>query len=187
MSPIPLGFWATAGAGGAGGGPAFELIETASVSGSSTAISFGSIPQTYKHLQIRVVSKSSSAGPEYYVTFNGVGGTSYSSHAIYADNSGPYGRNNINGGWGYIRGAAAVSSTANAHGAGIIDILNYSDTSVNTTVRSIAGTPYPNSTGRNYVQSILFNNTAAITQIQMQMDTGNITSQSRFSLYGIKG
>jgi hypothetical protein len=52
MSPIPLGILAVAGSAPAS---AYELIQTQVIGGETVSVTLSSIPQTYKHLQIRGV------------------------------------------------------------------------------------------------------------------------------------
>ena len=66
---IPIGFF---GAGAAAG--AYELIETQVLGSDVYSITFSSVPQTYKHLQIRLTARctaSGSTGDWLSIRFNG--------------------------------------------------------------------------------------------------------------------
>jgi hypothetical protein len=73
----------------------------------------------------------------------------------------------------------------NIYSALILDVLDFASTSKKTTLRSLSGVY----TGQEQVSlaSGLWNNTNAVTSIQLYVEGVNITSGSRFSLYGIKG
>ena len=82
------------------------------------------------------------------------------------------------------RGANANSS---GFGAIVVDILDYTSTTKNKTVRSIGGLDN-NGGGQMYINSSLWYATpAAITQIDITPELGNFAQYSQFALYGIKG
>jgi hypothetical protein len=187
-----LGFWAAAGAGGGAAG-AYEQIATQLVSSSSASITFSSIPQTYKHLEVRFTCKTSSAASPISVQmwFNGDRSAVYASHNLFGEGSGVYSSveapaNEIALPYG------SISSQDNRYGAGIISVLDYVSTSKNKTTRSLQGVHGSNSAGESgiFLSSGLWRNTAAISSISFSSNAGStrtIQSGSRFSLYGIKG
>ena len=67
--------------------PSYESIATTTVgSGGTASITFGSIPSTYTHLQVRGILQSARATfsrDEYKITINSDTGTNYDSHNIY--------------------------------------------------------------------------------------------------------
>lgn len=175
----------------------YESIETVSVnSGTSvSSITFGSggtIPQTYKHLQIRAMVKSSRAAVNDYMQFRLNGDTTssnYRSHALDADGSGSTyaetSANDLQVGW------LPGDTNASMYGVGIIDILDYSDTSKYKTIRSIGGFEQNSTTSGsawNGLSSGLWLSTSAITSIRFNSGTGsNFKEFTTFALYGIKG
>jgi hypothetical protein len=165
---------------------AYESISTVTVgSGGSSTITFSSIPSTYKHLQLRSIHGTSSAGTNYMnLAFNGVGGTSYSSHTLYGNGS-TAGANAGNGASAssIFAGTASVSTTA--FGASIMDFLDYANTNKYKTTRHLVGID-SNGTGGVELISGLFMSTNAITSFTI---TGSIAfaQYSSFALYGIKG
>jgi hypothetical protein len=175
----------------------FESIATAVGTGSSGSITFSSIPQTYKHLQIRYIAKT-TFGPgfaAYYalsLTFNGDTGSNYSSHRLV---------NEVNTAYAYAQAnQTEITNLAfmtpsptflnNIMGAGIIDIADYQSTTKNKTVRAFSGVDSNSSTtdqtGSINIGSGLWRNTNAITSITIN-PFQNFTTTSVFSLYGIKG
>lgn len=178
---IPLGF--LAGSGG-GAEPAYELIATATGTSSSGTIIFDSISQEYKHLQIRYVAKATATRSDLQITYNGVT-TGYACHEIYGDSSSVRSGNLVNRANIELNRGVAVSNTADAMVGGIIDILDYSSTIKNTTLKSLHGvTGYNNEV---HLTSGLFINTNAISSISLVVPLANFTTTTRFSLYGIKG
>ncbi len=142
MFGVSLGIIDSGGAGGGGG--SFESIATATGTGSSGTITFSSIPSTYKHLQIRGISRSTDSGSSTYesnITLNGQ--TAYSNYAyhVLAGN----GATASASGWGsgtdrlYAIQNALNSMTAAIMGVSIIDIHDYATTTKNKTIRVLRG------------------------------------------------
>ena len=154
----------------------FELIETQTVgAGGAASITFNSIPGTYKHLQIRSIQDLSTSG-DLQITMTG---------ATFAKRH-------------YIIGNAATATIGNdssnswlslplgsSFGAAIVDIVDYTNTSKNKTLRSFTGFE-TNSSGQTALLSGLYTSTAVITAITITASTGTIDQHSTFSLYGVK-
>jgi hypothetical protein len=187
--PFSLGFWAAAGAGGGGGADAFQLISTQILGSDQTSITFSSIPGTFRHLQIRAVSRSTtgSSNTDFDLRLNGVTTSSYNPHELKAQNttvSSAYYNSTTSAYLGYVPG---TGETANFFGGHIIDILDYSQTTKNKVIRSLSGNQASNAIVRTVVlASANFNSTSAITSVTLASASfGNgFTTGSRFSLYG---
>lgn len=181
MSPIPLGILAVAGSAGGG---AYELIESNILTSSASSVSFLSIPQDYKHLQIRYVSQNSTATVNQ-IQLNGDTGSNYDWHILYGDGSSVFSSavNNTTY-WQYV--SPSTSDGASLFGIGVLDILDYSNTSKNTTGRLLAGSDR-SSSKQIRLLSGLWRNTAAVTSVSLNANGNNFVSGSRFSLYGIRG
>lgn len=165
---------------------AFESIATAIGTGSSATITFSSIPQTYKSLQLRIIGLDSGSGSRARMYVNG-SSSGYTHHEIYGNGT------NVQ-----INGQTSQSSIIllnnNSAGLGttnpivcITDIIDYADTSKNKTIRTISG---QDSNGSGYVglSSSLYPSTSAITTLQVFTQTGsNFASGTTIALYGIKG
>lgn len=178
---IPIGFF---GAGGAAG--SYELISTAYGTGSSGTVSFTSIASTYKHLQLRVASKSTGGQVDLKLQFNADTGNNYGFHELRGNGStvaSSYGGSGIPA--IELTAAMSVSTTANAHGVAIIDIADYASVSKNKTIRSFHGQKDTNQL--IVLTSGLWSSTAAINRVDIIAKTLNFDATSRFSLYGIKG
>jgi hypothetical protein len=167
----------------------YESIATSTItSGSSNTITFSSIPQTYKHLQIRGIARSSS-GVWNYLTFNGdTTQANYYAHELAGNGSAAYGN-------AYPGGASPIGiqlfvtyGHASVFSGVTIDILDYTSTNKAKTVRCLNG--WNNSTnGEVRIDSGLWSATpAAVTSLTLQCGSSNAYQQySSFALYGIKG
>lgn len=167
---------------------AFDSLGAVLLGSSSTGLTFSSIPQTYTHLQVRVsvrTSRSDATTDVLTMQLNGVTTNSYSTHGLVGNRSSatsyaytPYPHPM------YLDGMPSTTSTANIFGVGIIDILNYSNTNMNTTVRAIGGTDF-NGSGQVRLTSGVWLNTSAVTSISFG-SVGSYLANSTFALYGVK-
>jgi hypothetical protein len=187
---IPLGILATTAGGAAAG--SYELISSTILTSTTDNITFSSIPQTYKHLQIRATPrKATSAGTGAFsldIRLNGNTGSVYSYHDMTGNATSV-----VSNGFGtqnQIRFDASIpsnSQSAGIFGATIIDILDYASTSKYKTLRGLAG--YAGSSYRIGLKSGLYQATTAVSSIVLfdyDYATGFLAG-SRFSLYGILG
>ena len=162
---------------------AYESIATVTVgAGGSSGMSFTSIPQTYKHLQIRVFGKTNSNGAASLYMNNVSSGTAYSYHNLRGDGSSTsaYAASSQP----YMSDIVGTTSSTN-FGGYIIDILDYADTNKYKTIRALNGVDN-NGSGNVELYSGLWQSTAAITQFDLF--NGYVWSQyTHGALYGIKG
>jgi hypothetical protein len=186
-----LGIWASQISGKLSTIDGYESIATTTVgSGGTSTITFSSIPSTYTHLQIRFLARTARANQEdnIQLRFNSDTGGNYAAHVLYGDGATASSFSDGTSITFNTRSVvAAASATSGVFGAGIIDILDYTNTSKNTTVRSLNG--YDNSgSGQVRLSSGLWINTAAVTSITIvSANAANISEYSSFALYGIKG
>ena len=179
----------------------YESIQTFTVGAGGTAsITFGSggtIPQTYKHLQLRILGQTNRGTygiDEMYMRFNGDTGTNYSWHSLTGQGSGTPVTNNSGSGTNYaFLGAGSIgTTTGGSFGASICDIVDYSNTSKNKTARNLSGVDLNGTVsglgGWITLDSSSWRSTSAITSITLTPANGTIFTQySSFALYGIKG
>jgi hypothetical protein len=175
-------------------GNQFHHLETIRLGSSASAIEFTNLSRyaDYQHLQIRVVARATNA-TNYLgvrIRLNGDSGTNYFRHELYGEGSG-----GVVSGGGSSTGTtpfwtAGANATANAFGAGIVDILDAFSSNKNTTVRGLAGLTVSPGSGTLQVVGLLSGgwfNTAALTSIVLEpASSGNFVQNSRFSLYGLK-
>jgi hypothetical protein len=173
-----------------------EPIATTLVgSGGVNQVTFNDIPQTYKHLQIRGIARSTKNADgrsAFYLQLNSDNAVNYSSHNLIGD--GTSASSDAVTTQPYMLGVSwmlpSATATANVFGGFILDILDYANTSKYKTVRNIIGSDFNSTTplpGRIGLESSSWRNTDAITSIKFYTDSGNWAQYSRFSLYGIKG
>jgi len=167
--------WAPAGA--------YESISTVTLSSSAATVTFSSIPSTYTHLQIRGIMLSTTAN-HADMQLNGDTGNNYAAHALEGNGSAVSsfaGTSRAN-----MFSIFYTPGTSTGIGGGVADILDYTNTNKNTTVRSLRGTDN-NGSGNLSLISGLWMNTAAVTSITLTARGGTFAQYSSFALYGIRG
>lgn len=174
----------------------YESIATVTVgAGGSANVEFTSIPSTYKHLQIRCFSRNTSTSVRVNMQVGNSTidtGNNYNWHSLGGDGVSAFGYTpgpNLN----YIQALSSVqgSGLASAFGAGIIDILDYANTSKNKTIRILTGSEVNSYSSGDYfvgLNSGAWFSTSAIDRIKLYPNSaGNLAQYSSFALYGIKG
>ena len=180
------------GVGVAASTNSYESIATVTVgSGGSSSISFTSIPSTYKHLQVRLLSRTDRGDTNDFMTirFNSDSGTNYSYHSLYGNGSSAGAADTGTSTatpWSGV--TAGGNATASIFGAAVVDVLDYQNSNKYKTVRLLSGTDQNSTTGRIYFMSNLWRSTSAITTLTIIPTYGsNFAQYSSFALYGIKG
>jgi hypothetical protein len=155
--------------------------------GGVASVSFGSIPQTYTHLQVRILARDSRTNTASNIEwrFNGDSGSNYTSHILYGSGGSMASAVDLNLSTQSAIRIPGGSASANIFGVGIIDILDYRNTNKYKTSRTLSGHDQ-NGDGQVYFTGGIWNNTAAITSITFFPTTANIARYSSFALYGIK-
>jgi hypothetical protein len=122
----------------------YESIATVTVgAGGSSSVTFSSIPSTYTHLQIRWLAKTSYAALGNYGigTLNGdTTGSNYRSHTLYGNGVNPYSETTANQ---FNITAIPGNTNASMFGVGVMDILDYANTSKYKTTRTLLGGTEP--------------------------------------------
>lgn len=173
----------------------FSSIATATGNGSASSITVSGIPQTYTHLQIRYWSKSvwapgavaeplrmqfnndATSGAYYFRTvWNGTSSISYSSGNFTA--------------FGDTFLPTASNLPTNVGGTGVMDILNYTSSTIKKQVSAIGGVDSSNYyTGNAWgvaFTSGFWNNANPITSVTFSTASGSAwTSDTYFAIYGI--
>jgi hypothetical protein len=174
----------------------FDSIATAMGTGSSSTITFSSIPATYKYLQIRTMSKDAAGGnasSDLRLQFNGSTSAIYDNQWVYGNGGYPSAvttQVSLNDNYASINRANQGSAAAtDFYGVSIIDIIDYASTVKNKTVRSRSGSEDNNTVfSTTSMTSCTWRSTAAISSITIINGFGNnFTNKSIFALYGIKG
>jgi len=169
----------------------FESIATVSVdSGGASNVEFTSIPGTYKHLQIRGISRNTGGGSDddgILLTFNSDTGSNYANHILKGNGTSATAgagasATSISTGLG-----ARDAATAGIYGAFVADILDYANTNKYKTLRSLNGVEFNTSNGVISLKSGLWQSNSAVTSIKLVPENANFKQYSHFALYGIKG
>ena len=175
---------------------AYDSITTSTVGGGGVAsVTFSSIPATYTHLQVRYFAQTNRAtyGRDgIWIRFNSDSASNYSDHYLTGDGSTADAGANINADRIYLPEVLTSTAGANFFGSGIVDVLDYVNTSKYKTTRSIGGGDHNgtvNSIGAQVsLRSGAWRSTSAINSITFYPGSGTTISQySKFALYGIKG
>lgn len=160
-------------------------------SAGASSITFSNIPQTYKHLQIRVNYSANTTNDNTHIRFNGDTSASYSWHEMYGSSSESIG-SVVSGNYGGTLVTTAKfgyvgSTSAGFTGVGTSDILDYTNTNKIKVARHLVGTHTNGSASYVLFRSVAWHNTGAITSITIYSPPGLITQHSHFALYGIRG
>jgi len=185
MSPI-LGIVASSKLKASG---AFESIATVTTSASQSTVSFTSIPSTYKHLQLRIHTRSNRASSDTtaVIRFNSDSGANYNNHRIYGNGSTVSADGNTNETRVLFLTINAAGAAVASYSPYIVDVIDYASTSKNKTAKAIGGKDNNNTDGYIFLQSGSWRNTAAITTVELIDVISTFVNGSIISLYGIKG
>jgi hypothetical protein len=171
---------------------AFESIATVTLTGTQSTISFNSIPSTYKHLQLRYMATSTRitySADNALMQFNS-NTSGYGRHNFAGDGSTAYSGGTANATHMWL-GQITSTVTPNIFGVAVVDILDYTNTGRYKTIRSLSGVDLNgiNNTISGAVNfwSGVYQNTAAISSIQLTCQSASYASGTTFALYGIKG
>jgi hypothetical protein len=169
----------------------YESIQTVTVgAGGQATISFTSIASNYKHLQIRYMACWTGTSINYsqpYIRFNSDSTASYSTHSLYGTGSSTGGNGAASITEGYL-GWIPDSNYANTFGVGVVDLLDYQNTSKYKTVRTLGGYSRNFNASANELIGLIsssWQKTNAVTSITIA-GAGNFAQYSSFALYGIR-
>jgi hypothetical protein len=167
---------------------AYDSLATVTVpAGGVASVTFAGIPNTYKHLQIRYLSRDVSTAQYFEIRLNSDASTSnYTWHYLQGDGSSASAGNATTGTFpGAVINYAAGAGTS-IYSVGVIDFLDYRDTNKYKTIRSLSGFD-ANGSGVVSLTSSLWLNTAAISSVSFQYNGGaNFDQYSQFTLYGVR-
>jgi hypothetical protein len=158
----------------------YDSIATVNLSSGSSTVSFTSIPSTYKHLQIRY-SLTASTPADTGLRFNSDSGANYSSHLFRGTGTAAQGYPYASSNQIYAQFNIGFNTSV-----AVIDIFDYTNTSKNTAIRSLAGWDN-NGSGEIDLWGGAWYNTAAVSSIDLVALTATFSANSKFALYGIKG
>jgi hypothetical protein len=179
-----------------GGAAAFELITTTVLDSTSTSVTFNNLATLaagYKHLQLRMVTRTNRAGSDAgdaYIQYNGDTAGNYSAHQMYGDGSSTSSAPYVNQSFMYLTSPLGPNNISGSFSASIHDILDFSNTSKYKTMRGLSG-------GAGYgaghgapitLWAGSWRSTSAITSMTITCAySASFVAGSRFSLYGFRG
>ena len=168
---------------------AFDLLQTTTLSTSASSITFSGLGaySDYKHLQIRVLTRTDRVANSTLtrLQFNSDSGNNYAQHTLRGDGSSV-----VSDGGGNVSGISRMYSTgsnspAGAFFAASIDVLDFSNTSKYKTLRMLGG--HAQNENIIMLSSGLWRNLTAITSITFSdFFSTNFVAGTRMSLYGVK-
>lgn len=165
---------------------AYDSIASATGTGSSTTITFSSIPSTYSHLQLRIMCAPATTGGQILIRANNDSGTNYSRTTLSINGSSQFQNVNQNT-QSSLWMAVQNGMSANIANVAIVDIHDYKSTAKNKTFRHVFGNN-PNGGGNTFeIGGGAWYSTSAINRIDIISSSANFTANSVFALYGIKG
>jgi len=174
--------------------PSYESIATAIATSNTASFTFNTIPQTFKHLQLRCVARTTDTQTGDFVSFTFNGNSSAGAYGLHSQFTAT-GSGNITSFYNGAepRGIAerittSVGAGNNNFGVVIFDILDYTNNTNRKTIRSIGGNSSNNTNGDIRVQSNYFNSTSNISSMTVSPSgSWNFVTGTKFALYGIKG
>ena len=166
-------------------------LQVITVSGSgASSVSFTNIPNTYSHLQIRGFGRTDRAGINsdvIRIRFNGDTASNYSVHSLLGEGTGTaeaFANTTQTYMQTYI--VAAAGAGANTFGTFITDILDYTSTNKNKTIRQLAGIDNNGNGVVSLFSGLWYKTPEAINTITMTA-IGSFLQYSQFALYAVKG
>lgn len=166
----------------------FVLLEQRVLTSNEASVTFSSLNTLgagYKHLQIRAAARSTGTftRDHFYIRFNSTALTN--GHELRGD-AGSVTSGGMLIGSDVSLGLMPCSPTgSNEFGAFVTDVLDFSSTSKNKTIRTLSGSA---ASSQPIIQltSGFQNSTTAITSITILGRDGQVAQNSRFSLYGVR-
>lgn len=172
----------------AGGGGGMTLLSDTVLGANTASIDISGLSQAYKHLIVYIVARSTRAFTvdTLGVQFNGDTGSNYSFETAVALNGSAVSGGETLGTTSLGPGAPGDTATANCFCGMIFDIPDYT-----STAHIKAGTwrdAYPKAlTSGNIILDQggwFWNSTAAITEIKLFAQNGNLKTGTRLTIYG---
>lgn len=169
----------------------FEPIYSTLLASSSTSVTFNAIPQTYKHLHIRIAARVNVTGTigndNVEMRLNGDTGN-YSTHYIYTNGATVSGGGPFTSETTILAGKPANNScSSGTFGVVILDIADYNNTNKFKVTKSLSTIQNPGSGYGNWYSSGMWASLSPITSIEFRYGGNSYSTDSRFSLYGVKG
>jgi len=169
---------------------AWEAIETTTLGGTSTAVTFSSLTTDYQHLMIKCICRTdqnTTPGYDYVaIKFNGTTGD-WDNLSAYAFDTTLAGDNGLNAATANV--SATTCDPMNALAFGVIEVVipNYQSTNQYHGFNSIGGKGGQTSGYTQFGGSTWHASTAAVTSVTLEPGGGsNFVSGCIFTMYGLR-
>jgi hypothetical protein len=152
--------------------PTYTPLATVTLGSAVNSVTFSSIPATYRDL-ILVTNGKSSGSDDFYLYFNSdTTSGNYSNVSMF---------NNVNTPSSISRSNSNAGAIYTSEGSFYHHIMDYSATDKHTTYLGRSSTA-----GVNVIATAArWANTAAITSVQLKLDSQNLSIGTTLSLYGV--
>lgn len=170
-----------------GGGGGYSLISEVVMTSGQLKATFTAIPATYRKLIIEVYGQSAKATSvdNIAVQFNGDTTSNYAQEYLRAQNGSVNAGNNIYTNWKYLL-IPGTYATAGYAVTAKMEIPNYADTTFFKSCLGWCFAPYKNNNLFVYESGCIWQNTAAINQIDVYLNSGGaFVANSKVQLYGV--
>jgi hypothetical protein len=155
--------------------PTYIALATTTLGSAASSVTFSSIPATYKDLVLIVNARNSSVDAGIRVRFNSDAASNYSFVTMRGNGSTATSSSSTTD---FVPGVDAFTAQGSM---GVYQIMDYSATDKHKTVLVRGGYAADDTKAA----AVRWANTSAITSIGFTMASGNFTSGSTFSLYGV--
>ncbi len=156
----------------------YDSIASVTLS-SANSVTFSSIPQDYKHLQIRGIS---NAGSWIQLVINSTTSANYSRHELRGSGSSASADGNGNGDLIFALGGGSTYPTAF-----IMDVFDYTSTNKYKTTRALYGSDQNGSGYVGLTSGAYLANLNAVTSLTFySYALSNLASGTTIALYGVK-
>lgn len=153
--------------------PTYDLLDSVTLSSSSSSVTFSSIDQSYRDLVLVGEHLGSGGIASFYVTLNGDTGSNYS--MVWMSGTG-----STSSGSTTTTQFSGLSATTTVATLNIFNIMDYSATDKHKSVLTRSNTP-------TFVQARAqrWANTSAVTSMTIDGQNNPFASGSTFYLYGV--
>jgi hypothetical protein len=162
----------------------YEPISTTTLSSAAATVTFSSISGSYTDLVLVMSAFGSVSGADIRVQVNSDTASNYSLTRLVGYTT-AFSNRASNATYWQITNSVGIGSSSSDPTADVIQFMNYSNTTTNKTILVRHNQPQ-SSLMETAAQVGLYRSTSAITSITFSLSSGNYSSGSTFTLYGIK-
>jgi hypothetical protein len=162
---------------------AFDSISTTTLGTNASEVILSSIPQTYQHLQLRMMIKNHTANTNNTRMQVNSDAANLTAHNI-SGNGTTIGSSGNSSSSYWFMGNHPNNTLANAFAVYVVNFLDYANTNKNKTMRCLSGYDL-NGSGNVYFISGTWLSNTAINSIRIFSGADTFIANSTFALYGI--